>query len=130
MRYLDGRHGGRRGQAMLRRLVLVCVVGLLPQLSAARTVVCTAGDTGCILTAIAQSNLRPEPADVIELDASTFTLDRQDNGDQVNGFTGTPVILGNLTLRGAGGAQTILERSPDPDTPLFRLLHIGPSGRV
>jgi hypothetical protein len=83
---------------------------------------------GCVIAAIAKANLRPEQAHVIELDASTFTFDRPDNGDEVSGFTGTPVIIANLTIRGVGASQTILERALD--APLFRLLHIGPAGRV
>jgi predicted outer membrane repeat protein len=112
-------------------LVLTLVlVSLYLTPAQARVFPCTAGDTGCIIAAIAKSNLNPDQADVIELDASTFTFERQDNGDQVRGFTATPVIVGTLTIRGASSSQTILERDETPDTPLFRLLHVGAGGTL
>jgi predicted outer membrane repeat protein len=109
--------------------LLVVSLSLVPA-AQSRVFPCTAGDTGCILAAIAHSNLQPARQDVIELDGSTFTFTRQDNGNDVDGFTATPVILGNLTIRGVDASQTILARDAALDTPLFRLLHIGPSGRV
>jgi hypothetical protein len=111
-----------------RLALLFLIIAVSPAM--ARVFPCTAGDAECIKTAMAQSNLQPAREDVIELDASTFVFTRQDNGDDVNGFTATPIILGNLTLRGVGASQTILARDDALDTPLFRLLHIGPSGRV
>ena len=114
----------------MRMLLPLLVVGFFLSPAQARVFPCTAGDAECIKTAIARSNLQPAREDVIELDASTFTFTRQDNGDDVNGFTATPVILGNLTIRGVGVSQTTLARDDGLDTPLFRLLHIGPSGRV
>lgn len=108
--------------------LLIIIIAVPPAM--ARVFPCTAGDAECIKTAIAHSNLQPAREDVIELDASTFVFDRQDNGDDINGFTATAVILGNLTIRGQGVSQTTLVRSDALDTPLFRLLHIGPSGRV
>lgn len=114
----------------MRILLALLVVGLFVTPTQASVFPCTAGDTECIKTAIAKSNLQPDRADVIELDASTFTFTRQDNGDQVRGFTATPVIVGTLTIRGASSSQTILERSDDPDTPLFRLLHVGAGGTL
>jgi len=114
----------------MRMLLPLLVVGFFLSPAQARVFPCTAGDAECIKTAIARSNLQPAREDVIELDASTFVFDRQDNGDDLNGFTATPVIVGNLTIRGQGVSQTTLARSDALDTPLFRLLHIGPSGRV
>jgi hypothetical protein len=111
-------------------LLSLLVVDLWLTPAHARIFPCTAGDAECIKTAIAQSNLQPARQDVIELDASTFVFTRQDNGDNVNGFTATAIILGNLTIRGQGASQTILARDDAEGTPLFRLLHIGASGRV
>jgi hypothetical protein len=111
-------------------LALLVVVFSLVSTTQARVFPCTAGDTGCILAAIAQSNLQPARQDVIDLDASTFTFTRQDNGNDFDGFTASPIVLGNLIIRGQGAAQTILARDGALDTPLFRLLHIGVSGRV
>jgi len=108
--------------------LLFMIIAVPPAM--ARVFPCTAGDAECIKTAIAHSNLDPTRPDVIELDASTFTFDRQDNGDDVRGFTATPVIVGTLTIRGAGSSQTILARDEAPDTPLFRLLHVGSGGTL
>jgi hypothetical protein len=115
----------------MRRILSLLGVGLwLTSAAEARIFPCTAGDAECIKTAIAKSNLNPSRQDVIELDASTFRFDRQDNGDQVTGFTATPVIVGTLTLRGVGSSQTILARDEALDTPLFRLLHVGAGGSL
>jgi predicted outer membrane repeat protein len=114
----------------MRILLALLVVFLCLTPAQARVFPCTAGDTGCILAAIAKSNLNPDREDVIELDASTFTFERQDNGDQVRGFTATPVIVGTLTIRGVGSSQTVLARDEAPDTPLFRLLHVGAGGTL
>ena len=110
-------------------LALLIIIIVVPPVTA-RVFPCTAGDAECITTAITKSNLYPDQQDVIELDGSTFVFTRQNNGDNVNGFTATPVILGTLTIRGQGAAQTILARDDGLDTPLFRLLHIGDTGRV
>ena len=60
--------------------LLFMIIAVPPAM--ARVFPCTAGDAECIKTAIAHSNLDPTRPDVIELDASTFTFDRQDNGDE------------------------------------------------
>lgn len=61
-------------------------------------------------------------ADIITLPAGTYTLSAADASYSFIGALGLPILLGNITLSGAGADTTIIQRSND--APPFRILFL------
>src|SRR5262249_8644251 len=75
-------------------VLLLSLVRLTPS-SQAADFACTAGDVGCLITAITTANGNGE-ANTITLDAGTYTLTAVDN--TTNGPNGLPSVTGIVTM--------------------------------
>jgi hypothetical protein len=108
-------------------LVVLSALFGLPRDSPAHGVefTCAAGDVACLIDAINQANANGE-ANTITLEAGTYTLTAVDN--TTDGPNGLPSVTGTVTIQGAGGDITILER--DAGAPPFRLVHVATTGTL
>ena len=106
-------------------LVVAALLGLLGLARPAHAAEfsCAAGDVACLINSINAANVNGA-ANTITLAAGTYTLTAVDNTS--DGPTGLPSITGSLTITGAGADTTIIERAAG--APLFRLLHVAPTG--
>jgi hypothetical protein len=86
---------------------------------------CASGDVACLIQAIHEANANGE-ANTITLEAGTYPLTAVDNN--TNGSNGLPSIASPLTLRGAGAAATVIERTAG--SPRFRLVHVAATGAL
>jgi hypothetical protein len=91
----------------------------------AATFTCGAGDVACLIASITAANGTPAP-DSIHLAGGTYQLTAVDN--TTNGPNGLPSVTSPLTLQGVGAAQTVIVRVPG--APMFRLLHVAPTGAL
>lgn len=111
------------------RLKLCLLLGLLlypaMRLCSAATFTCGSGDVACLIASITAANRTPEP-DTIRLAAGIYLLTPVDNITDTDGANGLPSVTGPLTLQGAGADQSMIARPPS--VPMFRLLHVAPTG--
>src|SRR5262245_28741489 len=83
------------------------------------------GMLSCLINAINMANANGE-ANTITLRAGTYTLAAVDNN--TNGPNSLPSVTSVLTIKGARGATTILER--DVSAPPFRVLNVAATGML
>ena len=77
-----------------------------PHLMQAKTIHCGATDTQCLIDSIAEANASGQKNE-IRLEAGVYTLVDIDNSSASP--NGLPLILGELTIQGAGPEDTIIE---------------------
>lgn len=105
--------------------VIVLILGLFFGTQAQSQIInVPAGDTAALIQAINDANAAPDAA-TINLGGGVYTLTAINNNK--NGDNGLPSIVEDMTINGNG---SILERSNNPGTPLFRIIHIGTNGGV
>jgi uncharacterized repeat protein (TIGR01451 family) len=95
------------------------------RISTAATFTCETSGVACLIVAIHVANSTPEP-DTIQLAAGTYLLTAVDN--TTVGANGLPSVTSPITLQGVGAAQTVIVRVPS--APMFRLLHVAPTGAL
>ena len=107
------------------KIVVTSLVFVLavPPVVKAETIDCPAGDVQCLIAAISQANADQRET-TIRLAAGTYLLTSADN--YTDGANGLPSIVSPVAIEAAGGNAT-LERSA---AEAFRLLHVGPTGRL
>jgi len=103
---------------------LLTLFACTPLVAYGADVTCPPADTACLLEAFHTANAG-DPT-TVTLAAGTYVLDRIDNDDSGEGPNATPVLTGQLTVRGQGAGITILQR---PATaPDMRLLQVTQDG--
>lgn len=87
---------------------------------------CGSGDVACLVKAIDKANTTQAPSTIL-LETGTYTLTGVNN-TAPEGPNGLPVIVGQITIVGAGGSATVLQR--DPLGPSCRIFQVAPLGRL
>src|SRR4051794_28528769 len=111
-----------------RRTVLVLAVTLVALIAVrslpaeAAVFHCASGDTACLIAAINGANAN-RAANTIMLEAGTYNLGVLDNDTE--GPNGLPVVTRALTIIGADGNGTVIERT---GTAALRIVYVGQSG--
>jgi hypothetical protein len=122
-----GRH--RRWYRAIVPAIVLLVLGLVTP-GRAGDFSCAAGDVACLIDAINTANANGE-ANTISLEAGFYTLlSPFDPG--LDTAVGLPAITSTLTIRGASGISTVIERDPDLGLlqPWFRILTVGATGNL
>lgn len=108
---------------LIMSFVVVLTIGLFFGTQAQSQIInVPAGDTAALIQAINDANAAPDAA-TINLGGGIYTLTTINNTIALSGSAnGLPLILTDMTFNGNG---SIIERSENPGTPLFRIFYIG-----
>ena len=94
----------------------------IPQANDARS------PTEQLVEAIRAAERSADEADTIHVAAGTYTF--FDYNDDIAGYNALPTITTDITIKGAGAENTIIERDQSGSTPLFRIVHVAATGTL